>query len=120
MEGKRACGTSCSCAGATTAGSNEEGHRVCSDRDGNVVFFTPSGKALFDVSSSPLLGADPVERLVRGNRARGIAPDGRSGAPRWNRDRDIPWTIEAAAWEAIDPVDTNHPVDPVPNDDRVA
>jgi hypothetical protein len=93
---------------------HEDGHRVCSDRDGNVFFFTPSGKALFDVSPPPLLGVDPVERLVRGNRARGITPDGRSGAPRWNRDRDIPWTIEAAAWEAIDSVD------PIQNDDRVA
>ncbi len=81
------------------------GYQVCSDREGQVVFFTPQGNALFDVPPPPELLPDPVERLVRGNRERGITPDWSRGAPMWNRDRDIPWAIEAAALEAIDPWD---------------
>jgi len=84
---------------------HEDGHRVFSDRDGKIVFFTPSGKALFDASPPPELLPDPVERLVRGNRARGITPDWQSGATRWKYDRDVPWPIEAAAMEALDPVE---------------
>ncbi|MCH7533728.1 MAG: HNH endonuclease, partial [Gemmatimonadetes bacterium] len=84
---------------------HEGGYQVCSDRDGQVVFFTPQGKVLFEVPQLPELPPDPVEALVRGNRERGVTPDWRSGAPRWNRDRDIPWAIEAAAMEAIDPWD---------------
>ena len=84
---------------------HEGGYQVCSDRDGQVVFFTPQGKVLFEVAQLPELPPDPVQALVRGNRERGITPDWRSGAPRWNRDRDIPWAIEAAAIEAIDPWD---------------
>ena len=84
---------------------HEDGYRVCSDRDGQVVFFTPSGKALFDASPPPELPSNPVERLVIRNRERGVAPDWRSGAPRYKSGDLIPWAIEAAALEAIDPVD---------------
>jgi len=84
---------------------HEDGHRVFSDRDGEIVFFTPSGKALFDVSLPPELPPDPVERLVRSNRERGIMPDRRRGVTQWKHDRDIPWAIEAAAMEALDPVE---------------
>lgn len=84
---------------------HEGGYRVCSDRDGQVVFFTPQGNVLFEAPPLPELGTDPVEALVRGNRERGVTPDWRSGAPRWKRDRDIPWAIEARAMEAIDPWD---------------
>ena len=84
---------------------HEEGYQVCSDRDGRVVFFTPSGKALFDASPPPELAPNPVERLVSRNRERGVAPDWRSGAPGYKRDDLIPWAIEAAALEAIDPVE---------------
>ena len=53
----------------------------------------------------PQLPSDPVEALVRGNRERGITPDYSSGGPKWSRDSYIPWAIEAAAREAIDPWD---------------
>ena len=69
------------------------------------MFFTPKGKALYEAPPPPELGPDPVEHLVRRNRERGITPDGWSTAPRWNRDSDIPWEIEAAAREALDPWD---------------
>jgi hypothetical protein len=44
-----------------------------------------------------------------GTRDRGVTPSFRSGAPTWNSDRDIPWAIEAAALEAVDPWDEPHP-----------
>jgi hypothetical protein len=69
------------------------------------VFFTPRGHALFEVAPQPALEHDPVDALVRGNRRRGITPDWSSGAPGWRWDRDIPWTVEAAALEGIDPCD---------------
>ena len=84
---------------------HQGGYRVCSDRDGQVVFFTPKGKALFEVGPLPELGPDPVEALVRRNRERGVTPDAHSTASRWRWDRDIPWHIEVAALEAIDPWD---------------
>ena len=78
---------------------------MCSDRNGQVVFFTPKGNALFEAPPLPELPPDPVQDLVRGNRKRGITPDFSSGAPKWKRDSDIPWAIEAAAREALDPWD---------------
>ena len=69
------------------------------------MFFTPKGKALFEVGPLPELGPDPVDALVRRNRERGVTPDAHSTASRWRWDRDIPWHIEAAALEAIDPWD---------------
>lgn len=39
---------------------------------------------------------------MRRNRERGITPDFSSGVPRWKRDSDVPWAIEAAAREALD------------------
>ena len=92
---------------------HEGGYRVCSDRNGRVAFFTPKGNALFDAPPMPELSPDPLEArvrnpaqdLVRGNRERGITPTGWSGAPKWRRDNDIPWVIEAAALEALDPWD---------------
>ena len=82
---------------------HEGGYRVCSDRNGQVVFFTPKGNALFEAPPLPKLAPDPVQALVRGNHERGIRPNGLTGAPKWKRDSDIPWAIEAAAMEAIDP-----------------
>ena len=84
---------------------HEGGYRVCRDRNGLVVFFTPSGRALFEAPPLPELPPDPVEDLVRRNRERGITPDFSSGVPRWKRDSDVPWAIEAAAREALDPYD---------------
>ena len=82
---------------------HEGGYRVCSDRSGQVVFFTPKGNALFEASSRPELPVDPVGVLVRRNRERGVTPSFWSGAPKWKKDWDIPWAIEAAAREAVDP-----------------
>ena len=84
---------------------HEGGYRVCSDRNGLVVFFTPKGKALFEAPPLPELPPDPLEALVRGNRERGIRPDFSSGAPQWRQDNDVPWAIETAAMEALDPWD---------------
>ena len=84
---------------------HEGGYRVCSDRNGQVVFFTPKGHALFEAPPLPELPPDPVQALVRGNRQRGITPDFSTGAPKWSRDSYIPWAIEAAAIEALDPCD---------------
>ena len=83
---------------------HEDGYRVCRDH-GQVVFFTPKGKALFEAPPMPELPPDPVEDLVRRNRERGIRPDFSSGAPRWKRDSDVPWAIEAAAIDALDRCD---------------
>ena len=69
------------------------------------MFFTPKGNALFEAPPMPELPPDPVHALVRGNRKRGITPDFSTGAPMWKRDRDVPWAIEAAAMEALDPWD---------------
>ena len=88
---------------------HEGGYRVCRDRNGQIVFFTPKGRALFEAPPLPELTSDTpdppdlLEALVRGNRERGITPDGSSGGPKWSRDSYIPWAIEAAAREAIDP-----------------
>ena len=84
---------------------HEGGYQVCSNSVGQVVFFTPSGKALFEAAPRPELAPDPVEALVRGNRERGVTPDAHSTASQWQWDRDIPWHIEAAALEALDPGD---------------
>jgi hypothetical protein len=80
---------------------HEGGVRVALDGDGKVVFFTPRGKAL--------AGAPPALANVGGRReaARpGVGGGRRSmsmdAAPRWKRDSDIPWAIEARAWEALD------------------
>ena len=51
----------------------------------------------------PELRPDPVEDLVHRNRERGITPDFASGVPKWKRDNDVPWAIEAAAKDALDP-----------------
>ena len=69
------------------------------------MFFTPKGKALFETPPLPELPPDPVQALVRGNRERGVRPDFSSGAPKWKRDNDVPWAIEAVAREALDPSD---------------
>lgn len=51
----------------------------------------------------PELPSDPVEALARGNREQGTPPDGSSCGPKWSRDSYMPWAIEAAARDAIDP-----------------
>ncbi len=91
---------------------HEEGYRICSDPSGQaIVFFTPNGKALFETPPPMELPPDPLGQLLRRNRQRGVTPDAWGTAPRWNRDSEVPWEIEAAAREALDPWDepTDHP-----------
>jgi hypothetical protein len=112
---------------------HEGGVRICVDRTGQVVFFTPRGKALFEV---PVPFEMPAQEREVGGRAKlreerrgegregpgdfgpivpgagfgrrrpdvetGIIPHRPSGAAGWKRDSDIPWTLEARAWEALD------------------
>ena len=76
------------------------------DVNQKVVFFTPKGRAL--------MGAPPVNpepdrlRAIGGPGAKGVhrppAIDAASAIPRFKRDVDIPWELEARAWEALDPV----------------
>jgi hypothetical protein len=86
---------------------HEEGYTVFSDAGGQIVFFTPKGRAFAEVPQMPELPdlpevpPNPFAALVRRNRGRGIMPDCWSGMPVWKRDGDIPWKTEAAALEAI-------------------
>jgi len=97
---------------------HEGGVKVCIDLNGQVVFFTPKGKTL--------LGAPPREwdhrrrapGAGRENSAAGkerpaceadrlagpqkTRPYHLSGASRWARDQDIPWEVEAGAWDALE------------------
>ncbi len=68
--------------------------RVCLDSDGQVVFFTPKGKVL--------AGAAPRERDEVKMASAAPAYPARPH-PTWKFDRDIPWEVEARAWEALDP-----------------
>jgi len=97
---------------------HEDGHRVCLDRKGQVVFFTPRGKAMFEVpargatsgaadesarESAGMPARAPTAGLATGHatRSRGVDRNAWSQAPRWKRDADIPWHIEDAAVEAV-------------------
>lgn len=90
---------------------HEDGWRVCSDRTGSeIVFFTPSGKAL--AAAPPLLprrrSPSPgderrlFEEFMRRLAEREVDPDWRTNLPRHRRDAEIPWSVEAAAWEALE------------------
>jgi hypothetical protein len=67
------------------------------DRDGQVAFHTPKGKVI--------LGAPAVRpgqaKPLRDQREL-PTPQRPRGQPRWKFDRDIPWEVEAMAWEALD------------------
>jgi hypothetical protein len=78
---------------------HEEGHRVCMDKEGQVVFFNPSGTAIGATGRPPELGGDPVGDIVRQNRERGVEPRWDTGMPRRHRD---PADVEADAWHALD------------------
>ena len=93
---------------------HEEGHRICSDTEGRVVFFAPNGKAIAATGQQaalgwdsapgrdPALGPDPLEDLIRANRSRGVDPQWDTGMPRYHHTVPIPWDIEADAWQALD------------------
>jgi len=79
--------------------------QICIDVQGQVAFFTPKGKALFDApprrgvwarDEMSGIGARPAHP------AHPARPAHLSGASRWKRDRDIPYAIEAEAWEVLD------------------
>lgn len=90
---------------------------MCSDRMGeNIAFFTPAGRPL--AAAPPLLDKRlmatedrtvqdrPDRRLLeqffRELAGRAIDPDWRTNLPGFRHDHDIPWAIEAAAWEALE------------------
>ena len=82
---------------------HEDGWRVSSDRTGErIVFFTPAGRALAEVPDRPGGPTEGVHLRAR-LRARGIAPDHRSCGQRVRHDDLVPWTLEAAAYEALEP-----------------
>jgi len=82
---------------------HEDGWRVVSDRTGDkVAFFTPLGDALLDAGEAPELPGDPITTLVRRNRAREVTPDAWAATPEFNRDSDVPWSVEATAWDALE------------------
>ncbi len=91
---------------------HEGGIRVCLDMKGQVAFFTPRGKALLGappmppnpLAEGPMAGRpafDGPETLGQ-NKRKPLVGSPLAGTPRWKRDRDIPWEVEAQAWEALD------------------
>ncbi len=78
--------------------------QICMDVGGQVAFFTPRGKVLFDAPKTKFL--DPLETAEESAQEPsprinpGPAHD--SGAAKWKRDTDIPYEVEARAWEALD------------------
>ncbi len=111
---------------------HEGGVKVCIDLNGQVVFFTPKGKTLLGAPPRDWerLGSEPRpgkrkwaigeegagnggERSPSGeerpaceaDRSAGpleTRPYHLSGASRWVRDEDIPWEVEAGAWDALE------------------
>ncbi|MEQ9569708.1 MAG: DUF222 domain-containing protein [Longimicrobiales bacterium] len=74
---------------------HENGMTICLDRDASVVFFTAEGRAL---TGAPAPSSGPPRRLPPATES----PRPYPGAARFTRDRDIPWCIEARAWQALD------------------
>jgi len=91
---------------------HEGGVRICIDADGQVVFFTPRGKTLLGapprrvdmgmrMEGETAVGQRPARRFPE-SEAEKPRPGPLAGTPRWKHDRDIPWAVEAQAWEALD------------------
>ena len=78
---------------------HEGGVRVCLDLKGQVVFFTPKGKTLL---GAPPMPPNPLAEGPAVGKFPELPPTPLAGAPRWKRDGDIPWAVEARAWEALD------------------
>ena len=74
---------------------HEGGMRLCLGSRAGVVFFDRTGRAMC---------AEPAPaRAVGGPEvAQPKLPTGSDLAPGWKRDRDIPWDVEAAVWDALD------------------
>ncbi len=86
---------------------HEEGHRVFSDAEGQVVFFDPMGRAIAASAPPPPLGNEPLAELVRRNRERGVAPDWMTGLSTVKRDADVPIEVGMAALVALDAAEAN-------------
>ena len=86
--------------------------RVCIDMNQQVVFFTPRGRAIFDappVRDRSMAGSSPEPGAGLGRDAGldlggsgQLRPYHLEGASRWKRDGEIPWAVEARAWETLD------------------
>ena len=78
--------------------------KVSVNRDGTVLFFTPSGKILADAPRKPTSATAP--RKPRSATAPGAPPMSKtvalSNGAALYRDSDIPWEIEARAREAVE------------------
>jgi hypothetical protein len=81
---------------------HEGGVRVCADKEGSVVFFTPRGRALAAAPPLPAAESSGPATLVRRNRSRGAVAHPWGLTPSYRRDLCIPWEIEARACEALD------------------
>lgn len=82
---------------------HEEGHRICMDSEGRVVFFNPSGRAIAAAPPPPDPGPEPLEQLAQATRLRGVpAPRWDTPLPRYHHTAPIPWEVEADAWAALD------------------
>ena len=79
---------------------------VCLDVNGQVVFFTPKGKAL--AGAPPRRLPPPSGPGGCGFEVPAVTEWG--GMPTYNHDRDIPWEEEARAWEAVDPTGPLQPL----------
>ena len=66
--------------------------KVCTNRDGTVLFFMPKGRILADAPTGRVR-ASPVPSAARANLSNGAA---------LYRDSAIPWAIEAAARQALE------------------
>ena len=72
-------------------------------RHRHLVFVDPRGQAHGSLRRPPPLPDDPVEAIVRQNRARGAVPDADTARARWQRERDIPDEVLFRALEATAP-----------------
>ena len=82
---------------------HEEGYRMDLGPTHTANFYDPRGRAIPDGPPPVWLPRRPVEMLVRYNRLQGAEPDAFTCAARWEKERDIPWEVEARAREALDP-----------------
>ncbi|MGD2045639.1 MAG: DUF222 domain-containing protein [Gemmatimonadota bacterium] len=81
---------------------HEEGHRICMDGEGRVVFFAPGGRPIAGAGRPATLGATPVADLIGQNRSRGAMPKWDTILPTRHYRSPIAWELEADACEALD------------------
>ena len=72
-------------------------------RGEKIYFLDPNMRLIPDAPPPPPpLPARPVEALISQNRARGVEPAYDTGAARYKRDDDVPWSVVARAMEALE------------------